>query len=357
MRIMSTMSLTRKIMFWILGVVVVFILFGLGTGMYISAPKYSGPKSDHFNGRQFFNLSGINAQGLGAVLKWATNREKGPWQEVKDAQYGTPPPQKTNSVRVTFINHSTFLLQIDGVNILTDPVYSKRTSPFQWAGPKRMRPPGIRFEDLPPIDYVIISHNHYDHLDEATVKRLKQEHNPRFITPLGVAQFMETLGITEANDLDWWQSYTVNDTLEILSVPAQHFSGRGMLDRDATLWAGYVIKRPGGNVYFAGDTGYDKEMFTEIGQKTGPFALSLIPIGAYMPEWFMSPIHTSPAEAVQIHKDIRSSQSVAIHFGTFPLADDGQQQPIDDLMKALRDQNIPADDFWVMKEGEGRTLE
>lgn len=351
-----TMPLIKKIMLWILAAVVVFVLFGIGVGVYISGPKYAGPATDHYDGKKFLNTSGQNAQSLGSVLKWATNRDKGPWEEIKDAQYGEAPPKKANSIRVTFINHSTFLLQVDGINILTDPVYSQRTSPFQWAGPKRMRPPGIRFEDLPPIDYVIISHNHYDHLDDGTVKRLKKEHDPAFITPLGVGAYMETLGIQDITDLDWWQSHRVNDSIEIVSVPAQHFSGRGMLDRDATLWAGYVIRRPNGNVYFAGDTGYDKDMFTEIGDKAGPFALSLIPIGAYLPQWFMSPIHTSPAEAVKVHRDIRSKQSIAIHYGTFPLADDGQTRPIEDLEKALEEQNVPREEFWVMQEGEGRSL-
>ena len=343
-------------MLWTIVIIFTFLLCGLGTGVYISAPRYTGVLSDHFNGRQFETPGGVKAKGLWDVLKWSFNRDRGPWKTRSAYNYGDPPPRQSDSLRVTFINHSTFLLQMDGINILTDPVYSKRTSPFQWAGPKRMRPPGIRFEDLPPIHCVIISHNHYDHLDVATVKRLQQAHQPTFISPLGVGQYMQKLGLEKTYDLDWWQEYEVDERVRIQSVPTQHFSGRGMLDRDATLWCGYVIKRSEGNVYFAGDTGYNPKMFVEIGQRSGPFQLSLIPIGAYLPRWFMSPIHTSPHEAVMIHKDVQSRQSIGIHYGTFALADEGEQQPVDDLKKALSAQQIPEDAFWTMTEGEGRTV-
>ena len=219
-----------------------------------------------------------------------------------------------------------------------------------------MRPPGIRFEDLPRIDCVLISHNHYDHLDAATVKRLHLEHKPAYITPLGVAAFMKKLGI-ESQDLDWWQKHSLNENLEVQSVPAQHFSGRGMLDRDATLWCGYVIKRPGGNIYFAADTGYHQPMFTEIKARTGPFVLSVLPIGAYEPRWMMSAIHVSPPEAVKIHQDLASRLSVASHFGTFPLADEGKGDAERDLREALQQQGISEEAFWILQEGEGRMVE
>ncbi|MEO1052407.1 MAG: MBL fold metallo-hydrolase [Bacteroidota bacterium] len=344
-------------MLWVFGIILVFVAGGLIIGMSISAPKYKGAKSDHFDGKRFLNSSGKQAEGFGSLLKWAMNRDKQLWSEIKEAEYGAPPPDRVNSVSVTFINHSTFLLQVDGVNILTDPVYSLRCSPFQWAGPKRMRPPGIKFEDLPKIDYVIISHNHYDHLDENSVKRLKEEHDPQFLVPLGISAFMKTLGIEKSVDLDWWETYSIADSVEIAAVPAQHFSGRGMLDRDATLWCGYAIKRPGGNIYFAGDTGYNQEMFTEIGERFKPLKLSLIPIGAYLPRWFMSPIHTSPEDAVKAHKDLASEHSIATHFGTFPLADDGQVQPINDLNTALEKYEVPNERFQAMKEGETIKIE
>ena len=351
------LKLIKKIMLWVLGAIVVFILTAVSVGIFISAPKYNGPVTDNFNGRQFKNPSGASAQGLKEVLQWLAQRNKGPWKKVTEVSYGPKPPQTTHSIRVTFINHSSFLIQVDGVNILTDPVYSQRVSPFTWAGPARMRPPGINFEDLPNIDHVLISHNHYDHLDEATVKRLWKKFQPTFICPLGVDEFIRSLAIDKVISLDWWQEMPLNHELAVASVPAQHFSGRGMLDRDATLWCGYVIKRQGGNIYFAGDTGYDQSIFQEIGDSMKPIKLALIPIGAYKPLWFMSPVHISPHQAVQVHRDLGSEQSVATHFGTFPLGDDGQLEPVTDLRKALKEQNVADDKFWVLKEGEGKLLQ
>lgn len=339
-----------------LGVVIVSILVIISIGTYISAPRYQGPVTDNFDGKKFKNPSGASAQGFKQVLQWLIQREQGPWKKLTDTVYGPKPPEATHSARVTFINHSSFLIQVDGFNMLTDPVYSERVSPFPWAGPQRMRPPGIRFEDLPNIDYVLISHNHYDHLDEDTVDRLHRAHQPTFVVPLGVDKFMQTLGIQKVISLDWWQELPLNRSLTVASVPAQHFSGRGMLDRDRTLWCGYVIKRPEGNIYFAGDTGYDQSIFREIGDSFKPIKVSLIPIGAYKPVWFMSPVHISPKQAVQVHLDVNSKQSIATHFGTFPLGDDGQQEPAEELFHALREQNIANNQFWILNEGEGRIL-
>ena len=343
-------------MLWILVAVLVFILIIISVGSYLSAPRYKGPATDNFDGKKFKNPSGASAQGLKRVLQWLIQREQGPWKKITDIKYGQKPPETTHSVRVTFINHSSFLIQVDGFNILTDPVYSERVSPFSWAGPLRMRPPGIRFEDLPNIDYVLISHNHYDHLDKDTVSRIKRVHQPTFVVPLGVDKFMQTLGIQKVISLDWWQELPLNQAMKVASVPAQHFSGRGMLDRDCTLWCGYVIKRPEGNIYFAGDTGYDQSIFKEIGESMKPVKLSLIPIGAYKPVWFMSPVHISPRQAVQVHLDVNSEQSVATHFGTFPLGDDGQQEPVEELLHALAEQGLLNDKFWILNEGEGRVL-
>lgn len=344
-------------MLWILGSILFLAAIIIVIGSYISAPKYKGAKSDHFDGQKFINKSGAKAQGLTDVIKWQAQRKLGPWTKITDNSHGLKPPEEAHSIRVTFINHSTFLIQVDGVNILTDPVYSKRVSPFTWLGPSRMRPPGILFEDLPRIDFVLISHNHYDHLDESTVKRLYHKFQPLFITPLGVDAFMQNLGIEKVVSLDWWQEMPLNNEMTVASVPAQHFSGRGMLDRDATLWCGYVLKRAAGNIYFAGDTGYDQSIFEEIGQSMKPIALSLIPIGAYKPVWFMSPVHISPQQAVQVHLDLHSEQSIATHFGTFALGDDGQLEPVEDLRKALQEQGLADDEFWVLNQGEGRFLE
>jgi L-ascorbate metabolism protein UlaG (beta-lactamase superfamily) len=269
--------------------------------------------------------------------------------EIPFADFAKENPNPED-IRITFVNHSTFLIRHKGINIITDPIWSERTSPFQWAGPKRMRPPGIRFEDLPKIDYVLISHNHYDHLDINTMLRVWKEHEPMVICPLGVGAFLNNHGISNTIDLDWWQTIQKAD-FRFHCVPAQHFSGRGMFDRDATLWAGYVIESGQRKIYFAGDTGYDQEMFSEIGKRFDTIDISLIPIGAYKPQWFMSPIHVSPEEAVFIHRDVNSQKSLAMHFGTFPLADDGQKEPQNDLETALKKHQLNPETFVVPREG------
>lgn len=324
-------------------------------GSLISAPKYKGPLSDHFNGKKFHNIDGVKAKGFKDIFRMMAQRPKrGPWTEIQtQKRQADPPARVTEGMKLTFINHSTFLIQVAGLNILTDPVWSKRVSPFQWAGPKRMRPPGLSMDQLPPIDIILLSHNHYDHLDLPTVQSLVKKCQPRFITPLGVGQFVEQRAEGTAIDLDWWDSFDFNDQVKISAVPAQHFSGRGILDRDATLWCGYIIDTPYLKIYFAGDSGYGS-FFKTIGERHPNIDLALLPIGAYLPIWFMSPIHTTPEEAVQIHLDIHAKQSVATHFGTFPLAFEGMQQAQAELREALEKYDIPQDQFWILQEGEGR---
>lgn len=241
---------------------------------------------------------------------------------------------------------------MDGINILTDPIWSKRTSPFRSIGPKRMSPPGIKFGDLPRIHLVLLTHNHYDHLDLQTMRMVFGAHHPKIISSLGTKAFLDKQFITGATELDWWQKFIFGDTLEIQSVPAQHFSGRGFLDRDATLWCGYIIKTSSGNIYFAGDTGYNDQTFKEIGKQCGPIKVSLLPIGAYKPEGFMSPIHTSPEESIKIHLDVMSQTSIGMHFGTFPLADDGYDEPVNDLQLAMPKYNLKSHEFVVLQAGE-----
>ena len=255
---------------------------------------------------------------------------------------------------VYFVNHSTFLIQLGNFNILTDPVWSNRVSPFKWLGPQRMRPPGIKFGELPDIHLVLISHNHYDHLDVSTLIKIHKKFNPLIITPLGVSKLLLQKGIDNCIEMDWWQNQKINDQSEIVCVPALHFSGRGMFDRDKTLWAGFIIKSTFGNIYFAGDTGYG-DIFKQIGKEYGPINLAILPIGAYLPQWFMSPIHTSPEEAVKIHLDLQADKSVAMHFGTFPLADDGMWQPQEDLKKEKEKYQV--DNFYVLEEGDKILLE
>lgn len=326
---------------WILGGLVAFLALGFGAGCMFSAPKYRGPEGAdphspkaHFDGKQFHNQQ-PTSHSFVSVLKWMKSRDRGPWPDYTDHPPAPPPPARVQGaeIRVTFVNHSTFLIQTAGLNILTDPIWSSRCSPVSWAGPKRVRPPGVRLEDLPPVDVILISHNHYDHLDAETIRALAKRDQPRIFAGLGNAALLKQLGASEARDMDWWDSDQVSPEVKISFVPAQHFSGRGLDDRDATLWGGFVIEGPGGPLYFAGDTGMGPH-FQQIRDRFGPMAVSLIPIGAFRPVWFMSPVHIGPSEAVRAHQILSSAQSFGMHFGTFPLADDGESEPLEMLDRA-----------------------
>jgi len=342
----------------IVGLVLAVPLAMVIVGMYISGPRYRGPESDHFDGVNFINPGRVKAKGGLALVRWMLNRKRGYWREDLTENYGKHPlGHFKDGIRITFVNHSTFLIQVEGLNILTDPVWCKRVSPFSWIGPKRMRMPGIRFDDLPRIHLVILSHNHYDHLDLETMRMVFGAHHPRIIAPLGVKEFLDQHYFSGVTEVDWWEEIEAKDRVKIQAVPAQHFSGRGFLDRDKTLWCGYVFKSGLGNIYFAGDTGYNEETFKDIGTRCGPIKVSILPIGAYEPKWFMSPIHVSPEEAVKIHCELGSEISVAAHHGTFPLADDGEVDPVDDLNDALRRAQLNPESFIVLKEGDFRVFE
>jgi len=257
-----------------------------------------------------------------------------------------------DSIQVTWIGHASFLIQVHGLNILTDPMFSERASPVSFAGPKRLAPPGVALKDLPKIDAVIISHNHYDHLDSETVKALGNA--PRYSVPLGFAPWFEKRGITNVQELDWWGSAELGG-LRFHAVPAQHFSSRTPFDRNEMLWSGWVIETPAGKVYFSGCTGY-APLFQEIGTRLGPMRLSFIPIGGYSPRWFMRAMHVDPPEAVRIHQDVQSEQSVGMHWATFKLTDEHLSEPPVYLNKALKEAGITEDKFIVMKIGETRVF-
>lgn len=256
-------------------------------------------------------------------------------------------------LRVTFVNHATVLLQTEGLNLLTDPVWSKRVSPVSFAGPRRHRAPGIRFEDLPRIDAILLSHNHYDHLDMPTLRRLAAEHNPAVFCPLGVASLVRRCGLRDVQELDWWQA-TMWRGQNLHCVPAQHFSARTPFDRNHTLWCGWVMEAERGNIYFAGDTGFG-QFFGEIGRRFAPIRLALLPIGAYEPDWFMGPVHMTPEQAVKARELAGAATAVGIHFGTFSLADDGEADPLARLRRALAGRDT-TDRFWTLAEGEGREI-
>jgi L-ascorbate metabolism protein UlaG (beta-lactamase superfamily) len=320
----------------------------------LSAPSYRGPTSDHFDGRRFRNAR-ENARGFLDFLRWMRTREAVPWRAWTEGTRFPPPPARVEDLRVTFVNHATALLQTAGANIVTDPVWSERVSPVSWAGPRRHRPVGVAFEDLPRIDLVAVSHNHYDHLDLATLSRLAGRDHPVFVTGLGNRALLEARGVDRAVELDWWQSREVSEGLTVTCVPVQHFSGRGLGDRNRTLWCGFVFSTAAGDLFFAGDTGYS-DLFRRIGDRFPALRLALLPIGAYRPEWFMGPVHASPAEALQIHRDLGARTSVAIHFGTFRLTDEGQEEPAEEIGRLLAREPEPKPRFWVMENGEGRDV-
>jgi L-ascorbate metabolism protein UlaG (beta-lactamase superfamily) len=319
---------------------------------------YEGPVSDHFDGEYFYNSADGALRGTGSVLRWMLNRKPGPWRKWIDEPPGAPPLERVPAgIRATFIGHSTLLIQMDGINILCDPIWSMRASPFSWIGPRRHRAPGIRFEDLPPIDIVLQSHDHYDHFDVPTQKRIEAQWHPKVVVPLGVRARFEKHNIAPAepiSELDWWQSVSLAENLKITSVPARHFSGRGLRDRNKTLWCGYVIEGPSSVVYFAGDTGYGSH-FQEIRQRFPEIRLAFVPIGAYLPQWFMAPVHLSPVDAVRAHEEVGAATSIGIHFGTFRLADDGEDQPVRELHEAL-DARKQSSRFWILSAGEGRDI-
>jgi len=318
--------------------------------IFFATPRWRGQVTGHFDGNRFHNLE-RGRQTEGSFLKWQANRRRGEWPEHPEQTFGPKPPERVRDgrLRVTFINHSTTLIQMDGVNILTDPVWSERVSPVSFAGPRRHRAPGIRFEDLPPIDLVLVSHNHYDHMDVATLRAIGKP----IIAPLGNAALMQRHGVYRAIDLDWWESKRFSDDIEITVVPARHFSARAISDRDRNLWGGFIISGQSGNVYFAGDTGWGNH-FAEIGRRFAPIRAALLPIGSYMPRWFMHPAHIDPAQAVDAHFALGARTSVAIHFGTFALGDDGEYDPLRDLDYALAGNGNPP--FLVLDQGEGRDL-
>ncbi|MGH9401569.1 MAG: MBL fold metallo-hydrolase [Terriglobia bacterium] len=322
-----------------------------------AGPRYYGPRSDHFDGKRFFNSGLLEPRGFRDFLRWRLTSERGRWQNHTEASFGPPPPRiiEGDNLRVTFINHSTTLIQTEGLNILTDPVWSKRAGPVSWLGPERHRPPGLRFEDLPRIDFVLLSHNHYDHLDLPTLRRLAKTHAPLFVAPLGVRALIESKRLGRAIELDWWNAYSLSSSLRVNAVPARHFSMRGLRDRNNTLWCGYVLEAAAGSIYFAGDTGYGPH-FEQIARKFAPVRLALLPIGAYRPAWFMSPVHISPEQAVQAAQVMGAKTSMGIHFGTFALADDGECEPVESLREALQRTPGMASRFWALQGGEGRDV-
>ncbi|MGA7410752.1 MAG: MBL fold metallo-hydrolase [Bryobacteraceae bacterium] len=306
----------------------------------------------HFDGKRFFNPDAPQAPGFLDLLRWKLTSHPSPSPSfISDVQQSKPPAcVEDNRLQVTLINHSTVLLQQNGSHILTDPIWSERASPFTSIGPRRRRKPGVRWEDLPRVDTVLLSHNHYDHLDLATLRRLADRGQSEFIVPVGVAQLLRSHSIGPVHELDWGGSLPLAHAT-VHCVPALHFSARGIFDRNQTLWCGYVIEAADRILYFAGDTAFGSH-FARIRERFGPPRLALLPIGAYEPRWFMSSVHMGPQDAVRAHHILGAETSIAIHHGTFQLTDEALDTPRMRLTECA-----PANSFLALDNGQSLTVE
>jgi L-ascorbate metabolism protein UlaG (beta-lactamase superfamily) len=316
--------------------------------------KSKFPISDHCDGRHFFNPSGEKPKGFKDVIKWKLNHRKKRWPKWIENNVQSNPALTTtdNEVVLTFINHVTFLIQTAGLNILTDPVFSKRVSPSQLIGPQRIRAPGLAFDQLPKIDLVLLSHNHYDHMDLPTITKLAHAFQPQFVTPLGNGHFLKKAGAMNVVETDWWQTFEFQK-MQVITVPAQHWSRRRLRDTNHALWSGFVLQTKKNKLYFAGDTGFGAH-FKEIRQRLGIMDIALLPIGAYEPRWFMRDQHMNPEDAVLAHMDLEAKLSVGMHFGTFQLTDESYDAPVKELNLALNKHQIS--NFTVFEMGETRKM-
>ena len=308
-----------------------------------SDPRF--PK--HFDGKRFHNPDAAQAPRFLEALRWKlTSRPESSPRFIPDVEQSTPPRRVEGSgLRATLVNHSTVLLQQRGSDILTDPIWSERASPLSWIGSRRRRKPGVSGKDLPCIDAVLISHNHYDHLDLPTLRGLTARGDCIFVVPARVARMLRSENIGPTHELDWGESLSLPG-FTIHCVPALHFSSRGIFDRNKTLWCGYVIECQDRLVYFAGDTAFGRH-FAQIRERFGSPHLALLPIGAYEPRWFMSPVHMAPDDAVRAHEILGAKTSIAIHHGTFQLADEGIDTPKKQLIACAQHES-----FLVLENGQ-----
>lgn len=340
-------------------------------------PHYDPGRAHHRPGG-FQNLHiAFEPKGLLTVLQWQ-------WDAVRN---GLPPPPATPTPTVaadlpfiarnaqagtamepavTWIGHASVLAQFAGLNLLTDPVFSERASPVSFTGPRRAQPPGLTLSQLPRVDVVLVSHNHYDHLDEASVLALNAQPGgpPQFIVPLGLKAWFAERNITRVVELDWWDSHRLrgpSGEVEVVLTPAQHWSGRTLADRLATLWGGFAVFAPDFHFFYSGDTGYSPD-FREIRRRFAPrqagggFDIALIPVGSYEPRWFMREQHVNPEEAVQVHLDVGARRSMGVHWGTFNLTDEPLDEPPRALARALKGQGLGPDNFFLLAVGETRRL-
>jgi L-ascorbate metabolism protein UlaG (beta-lactamase superfamily) len=293
------------------------------------------------NKGRFQNLDAVSPKGFLDLLKWKMKGSAKPWPKRVENTQKTDLPAKiaSHEVFATFINHSTVLVQLENLNILTDPIFSAVAGPLSLVGPRRVRAPGVAFENLPKIDVVLLSHNHYDHLDTASILDLWKRDHPLFLVPLGNGNLIRSLGIHKVVELDWWEQHHFTASQSFILTPAKHWSRRGLFDYCKALWGGFIIKSSELQIFFAGDTAYSGH-FKTIQERYGAMDLSLLPIGAYEPRWFMKEFHMNPEDAVQAHIDLQSQLSMGIHFGTFQLTDEGIDDPIKHLNESLAARNL-----------------
>nr|WP_083747957.1 MBL fold metallo-hydrolase [Pseudoroseomonas deserti] len=325
----------------------------LGSG----AARSALPASDHFDGSRFFNPGGAGPRSFLDLARWKLGGEDEAWPEAYPSPFAPdrPPPRVPGrALRVSFAGHASFLIQGAGLNILTDPVWSERASPFSFAGPKRVNAPGIVFDDLPPIDVVLVSHGHYDHLDLETLARLWQRDRPRIVTPLGndatIRDHDPAIAVTAA---DWGAVVPLGQGVEAVLEPVHHWTARGLFDRNRALWCGFVLRGLGEGVFFAGDTGFDAgRPFRRVAERHGAPGLALLPIGAYAPRWFMADQHMNPEDAVQGFRLLGARQALGYHWGTFKLTDEGVARPVEALAAALARDGVAPGRFLAARPGQ-----
>ena len=318
---------------------------------------YRGPKSDHFDGTLFFNPGGERPRSFGDVMRWQFRETRVPWPKKFESPHPQARPDQRvdgESLRVTMVGHATMLIQTCGLNMLTDPVWSERASPIAFAGPKRVNSPGVHFCGLPPIDVVLLTHNHYDHMDIGSLKCLRGMHDPQVVTPLGNDALLHAADPTmHVTTLDWGQSAAFGNDVRIHAVPAHHWSARGVKDRCMALWAAFVIETPHGKIYHVGDTGFDGgRNYRAAGETFGGFRLAILPIGSYEPRWFMRYHHQNPDEAVQGMKLCRATHAIGHHWGTFHLANEPVDEPPRLLAEALDRHGVAPYRFRALRPGE-----
>jgi L-ascorbate metabolism protein UlaG (beta-lactamase superfamily) len=327
---------------------------------HVHAMSMPSMPSDHFDGERFFNPSlgpslGPQAarRGLWQVLRWRFTGERPDWPKtVANRAYPPSARPQDGQASVTFIGHASFLIQLPGCTILTDPVFSDRASPVRFAGPRRVRAPGVALSALPPIDLILLSHNHYDHADLASLRVLAANHAPACVTLLGNAPLLRRAGL-QAAELDWWGE-TMAAGLHVTALPARHFSRRTLRDANRALWGGFMLKAGAHRIMFAGDSGAGPH-WAEINQRLGPPDLALLPIGAYEPRWIMAAVHMNPEEAVQAHHDLGAKTSIGMHFGTFRLTDEAIDAPVKTLAEICARRNVR--NFTVLDVGESRLID